>query len=55
MMKQNVTINRYADPNLAWEASIEPEDGSWILFTRRDGGRPALWLRAPNGSFSPAA
>ncbi len=52
MPKQNITVNRYAaeqPPTFAWEASIHPEDESWILFVPRASHpdvKPQLWLAA---------
>lgn len=57
-MKQNITIRRYAnaptpvtsdgfsvDVCTAYEASVEPADGSWVLFVPKEG-RPQLWIKA---------
>lgn len=58
--KQNIRINRYgaqeiaelppealcADGQFAWSMSVEPEDGSWVLFVPKDPTRaPDLWVR----------
>lgn len=51
MAKSNIKVSRYVDNQLGWEASISPEDGSWILFVPRqpltEGGpkRAQLWHR----------
>lgn len=43
----NIHVYRYKDPaNVAgWAGWIEPEDKSWILFVRLDGGAPMLFRR----------
>lgn len=41
MAKKNITITRYVDPQLGWEAAVRPEDGSWVLFLPRATSRPA--------------
>jgi hypothetical protein len=42
----NISISRYADPNLPWDCSVTPEDRAWVLFVPRDPkGRPLLFLR----------
>ncbi len=57
-MKKNIRVSRYdasyvselpedafcANGEFAWEASIEPEDRSWILFVPKEGA-PSLWVR----------
>lgn len=48
MKKSNITITRYVDRQLGWEACVRPEDGSWALFLPQpDGGplQPQLWHR----------
>ncbi len=58
-MKQNIRVNRYSPQELpegaacpehgfAWEASIEPEDRSWVLFVplaSRPDMQAQLWHR----------
>ncbi len=51
MKKSNVTVSRYADPQLGWEACVRPDDGSWCLFiprpeeTAKTGLQPRLLHR----------
>lgn len=60
MAKNNIRVCRYqeaevaelppealcANGEFAWEASIEPEDGSWVLFVPKDKKlEPSLWIR----------
>ena len=33
----NITVRRYADTSHGWLASIEPDDGSWVVFVHTDG------------------
>ena len=40
----NIRIKRYPHPN-PYDAFVEPDDGSWILFIRRDGKDPELWTK----------
>ena len=35
MPKSNITISRYVDPNLGWEACIRPDSGDWVMFVPR--------------------
>lgn len=50
MPKQNITVNRYASDrpsSFPWEASIHPEDESWVLFVPRASHpdvKPQLWF-----------
>jgi len=43
----DIHVRRYQDPNLAWESSVSPADGSWVLFQPRDPSKlaPQLWRR----------
>lgn len=47
MKKSNVTVSRYVDRQLGWEACVRPEDGSWALFIPQQGAglEPQLWHR----------
>ncbi len=40
MPKSNVTVSRYVDKQLGWEACVRPEDGSWCLFIPRPDAKP---------------
>lgn len=47
MKKSNIRVCRYASPN-RWEACIEPEDRSWVLYVPQpeaaaEGVGPQLW------------
>lgn len=55
--KTNITIRRYQEQELPkeafcedgqfpWEASIEPEDASWVMFVPKpgSGAQPQLWV-----------
>jgi hypothetical protein len=41
----NIKIGRYAHESITheWSGWIEPDDGSWIIFTDADG-KPALYF-----------
>jgi len=40
---QNIHVKRYNHPqSVGYSGTIEPEDGSWILFVPADGGTPEL-------------
>jgi hypothetical protein len=43
---QNIHVKRYSHPeDVGWAASIEPEDGSWILFIPLDEAKmPSLFI-----------
>lgn len=43
----DIHVRRYQDPNLAWESSVSPADGSWVLFQPRDPTKlqAQLWHR----------
>jgi hypothetical protein len=42
---QNIHVKRYDHPeSTAYAGTIEPEDGSWLLFIRQDGGVPELFV-----------
>lgn len=54
--KTNIKVSRYsdelpegarcADGTFPWEASIEPEDGAWVLFVPKDATKePLLAIR----------
>lgn len=53
MPKSNITVSRYVDKQLGWEACVRPDDGSWCLFIPKperptaDGHllQPQLWIR----------
>ena len=48
MPKNNITISRYVDRQLGWEACVRPDDGSWVLFIPRpdsDIGAPIIFHR----------
>ncbi len=51
MPKSNIKVSRYVDKQLGWEASVSPEDGSWVLFlpraeaAQKNNLRPQLWHR----------
>lgn len=54
MPKSNITINRYLTreqgqyPEFVWEASVTPEDGSWILYVpnkHHPNTKPELWVK----------
>ncbi len=56
MAKSNIKVSRYldtelpegaacADGSFAWEMSIEPDDGSWVMFVPKDKTQePQLWI-----------
>ena len=43
---QNIHVKRYEHPeNVGWAGTIEPEDGSWILFIPLDQAKmPSLFI-----------
>jgi hypothetical protein len=45
---ENITIHRYSEKESEQYAGcIQPVDHSWILYVRRDGGKPELHERDP--------
>jgi hypothetical protein len=42
---QSIHIKRYDHPeSTGYAGTIEPEDGSWVLFIPQDGGMPELHI-----------